>query len=98
MEYRFSVDGFSEIDYDDAYIYDAGDNELDYYNLQDKWELRFLAHACAAQFFKEHRGQEMEDWNNSEPLRFCIWIDEESYVTYDIYVDYDPIFTALLTS
>ena len=90
--YRYSVDDENET-YEDAYYLHLYDWQNQNYDLTDKWDLEVLVDLCANDFHSNHDGWEIRSWNQgSTPLRFYIWIDEQTKKAFDVYLEYQPSF------
>jgi hypothetical protein len=93
-KYRYSVE--EDDTYEDAYSLYMYDWKCQEYDLSDKWDLEVLVEECAEDFHSNHDGWEISSWNDGrEPLRFYIWIDEQTKVAYDIHLEYQPSFTTV---
>jgi len=92
-DYKYSVDESDT--YDGAYYLYLYDWKRTDFDLTDEWDLERLAQECASDYHSNHDGWEHRSWNNgSEPKEFWIWIDENTKVKFDVYLEYEPRFDA----
>jgi len=92
-DYKYSVDESDT--YEDAYYLYRYDWQTGRYDLTDEFDLECLAQECASDYHSNHDGWEHRSWNNgSEAKEFWIWIDENTKVKFDVYLEYEPRFDA----
>lgn len=92
-QYRYSVDYYSgEISYDTAHVYTPVRQK---YNTERDWSLESLAEDCADDWFYNHDGWDVKSWAGArEPLTFYIWLSENHYQKFEIWVEVVPQFSA----
>jgi len=92
-KYRYSI--YDTTDYDHAIklrVYDWQNIDCDFSYDSDIEE---LAETCAEHYYRNHDGYEHSSWSDgSAPLTFYIWEDETTKVAYDVYLEYEPTFSA----
>lgn len=91
-KYRYSVDQDST--FDQSYKLRAYDWENVSFDLDDEYDLESLAERCAEDFHGEHDGWERNSWSGGEPLVIKVWKDENTSVSFDVYLEYTPTYSA----
>lgn len=95
-KYRYSVGEDST--FDRSYKLMAWDWEQLTFDLDEDYDdLEDLAERCAEDFHSEHDGWERSSWVN-DSIVIKVWKDENTSVSFDVYLEYTPSFSATRTS
>lgn len=90
-QYKYSVD---EECYNDAYSLHLYDWERQDYDLEDDWDLEFLAEKCAENYRDFHDGWEISSWNRGdEPIQLWIWKNENESIKFEIWLEFNPTYS-----
>lgn len=91
--YKYSY--YNDDRYDNAFVLQRYDWQRLEFDLTDDFDLESLAEQCAEDFYDNHDGWEYGNWcSGSEPITFYIWVDENTKVSYDVYMEFNPSFSA----
>ena len=91
--YRYSV--YETDQYEDAYKLFRWEWKTGKYDLTDEWDLQSLVEECAEDFHSNHDGWEMRSWNDGrDSLEVWVWIDQNTKVKYNVWLEYEPRFDA----
>ncbi len=92
-EYKYTVDESDT--YADSYFLYRYDWQTAKYDLDDEFDLQYLAEVCAEDFHSNHDGWDYSAWNNGrDSMPFFIWTSETTKVRFDVSVEYEPRFHA----
>lgn len=79
--YFYSVKHMNGPLFEDAYELMTYDWNTRVYDLDDDWDLEFLAEACAEDYTHNHDGWEHKSWMEGyEELVFYIWKDKDTKI------------------
>ncbi len=91
--YRYST--YDDAEFDTAYTLRVYDWKNPKYDHDDEYDLGYLAEACAEDYYSNHDGWEHRSWTSgSDSITFYIWLDENTKVVYDVYLEFQPSFSA----
>lgn len=92
--YRYSR--YDDAEYDDAIKLKVYDWDLKYCNFdaENEFDIEDLAKMCAVDYFHNHEGYVIRSWTDGDPLDIYIWIDENTKLKYEVYMEYEPTFRA----
>ena len=92
-EYRYSY--YGNTTYEGSYILQKYAHRNYNFDFVDDWDMEILAEYCAKDFYHNHDGWEIGSWSDgNEPITLYIWLDENTKVEYDVYLEYEPSFSA----
>ncbi len=93
-EYRYTT--YEDETYERSWVYVPPSWQTSGYDLTDEWDLANLAEACADDYHSNHDGWEHRSWNDgSGSVTFYIWTSETTKVRYDVWLEYQPHFSAV---